>query len=91
MRAEASSSYARRAALMPESLPPIMRIDKGIRLWFRFNGRPGFEAGWKIKPLAGRFHCVAQAGVGGAGESLSQRNSAVERFRRCQNICLSLW
>jgi hypothetical protein len=36
-----------------------MRIDKGIRLWFRFSGLPGFEAVWRFELLAGLFHCVA--------------------------------
>jgi hypothetical protein len=40
-----------------------MRIDKGIRLWFRFSGLPGFEAGWRFERLAGLFHCVARARV----------------------------
>jgi hypothetical protein len=62
-RAEASSSCVRRAALIPASLPPIMRIDKGIRLWFRFSGLPGFEACWRFERLTGLFHCVARARV----------------------------
>src|SRR6266481_3682056 len=63
MRADASSPCARRAALIPASLPPIMRIDKGIRLWFRFSGLPGFEARRRFERLAWLFHCVACARV----------------------------
>ena len=74
MRAEASSSCARRAVLMPASLPPIMRIDKGIGLWFRLSGLPRFEARRRFERLAGLFHCVAWSRVS-AGKVFPWRRS----------------
>jgi hypothetical protein len=52
MRADASSSCARRAALIPASLPPIIRRYKGISLWFRFSALLSFEASRRFERLA---------------------------------------
>jgi hypothetical protein len=81
MRAEASSSCARRAALIPASLPPIMRIDKGIRLWFRFSDLPSFEAGWRFERLAGFFHCIACARVSAGKVFLDEIAGSIRRSR----------